>query len=227
MDGKQSMKTSVYMTLRNAILGRKLPPGKQLVEQTISSKMRVSRTPVRSAIEMLASEGLVEIVPNKGAFVINPTVEEIQQAYQLRTELEILAAEMATNRLSERDFFEMEAIIQSEKEAIFNKDVQNYINANVKFHMAIIKSCENKFLIEFAEKLLRQTSIYLILFDIFFDETSPQPYGYKEHLEIVRLLKEKDIKELKKALTKHFENAITSLNVESGFKELDTIFDDI
>ncbi|MEC5423831.1 GntR family transcriptional regulator [Virgibacillus sp. C22-A2] len=225
MEDKYSIKNHVYKTLKEAILSRKLPPGKQIVENTISTKLKVSRTPVRNAINQLAVEGLVEIRPNKGAFVINPTLEEILQAYSLRKELELMAIDVSINHLSDSDMDELERIVKEEKEALFKKHIANYLNANEKFHLAIVKQCKNKFLIEFIEKLISQTSIYLMLFDVFFEDSSSQPYGHKEHLEIIQLMKQKKHKEVKICLAKHFDNAISSLDVQSDYSDLEGIFD--
>lgn len=224
MNEKKSLKQSVYTTLKNAILTRKLPPGKQIVENVISESLNISRTPIRSAIDLLAADGLVEIIPNKGAFVINPSLDEVLQAYELRKELEIMAVQKALDSLAEKDFAEMEQIVASEKEALYCKDLRTYVEANESFHLAITKKCGNVFLNEFMEKLINQTSIYLILFDIFFEDNSPQPYGYKEHLEIIELMRQKDRGALRESLAKHFDNAIESLDVRAEYEELDEIF---
>lgn len=224
MSEKRSLKQSVYTTLKDAILARKLPPGKQIVENVISESLNISRTPIRSAIDLLAADGLVEIIPNKGAFVINPSLDEVLQAYELRKELEIMAVQKSLDSLAETDFAGMEKIVTLEKEALYSKDLKTYVKANESFHLAITKRSGNIFLNEFIEKLINQTSIYLILFDIFFEENSPQPYGYKEHLEIVELMREKNVEALKKTLERHFDNAIKSLDVQTDYEELDEIF---
>ncbi|GIN22222.1 MAG TPA: GntR family transcriptional regulator [Bacillus bacterium] len=224
MSEKKSLKQSVYTTLKDAILARKLPPGKQIVENVISESLNISRTPIRSAIDLLAADGLVEIIPNKGAFVINPSLDEVLQAYELRKELEIMAVQKSLDSLAETDFAGMEKIVTLEKEALYSKDLRTYVKANESFHLAITKRSGNIFLNEFIEKLINQTSIYLILFDIFFEENSPQPYGYKEHLEIVELMREKNVEALKKTLERHFDNAIKSLDVQTDYEELDEIF---
>lgn len=221
---KQSIKYFIYHNLKEAILNRQLPPGKQLVENIISETLMVSRTPIRSAIELLADEGLVNIVPNKGAFVTNPTRDEILQAYDLRKNLEIMAAEQSIDRLDENDFAEMAKCIVEEKEALHAKNIMAYLKANQDFHMIYTKKCGNKFLIDFVEKLINQTSIYLILFDIFFEDSSAEPYGYKEHLDIVHLLKQKKRDELKLCLANHYDNAINSLDIDKGYKDLSGIF---
>lgn len=224
MNERQSIKHIVYSKLRESILTRKLAPGKQLIESTISKKLNVSRTPIRNAIDLLAEEGLIELIPNRGAFVINPTVDEILQAYTLRKELEILAVKTAINHLQDNDFAEMENFIKMEREALYKKDIITYLEANHEFHMAIAKKCGNRFLIEFIEKLINKTSVYLILFDVFFEENSPQPYGYKEHREIIQLLKQKKNKEVESYLSRHFDNAINSLDIHTEYKNLEDIF---
>lgn len=224
MNEKKSIKHSVYTTLKDAILTRKLPPGKQIVENVISESLNISRTPIRSAIDLLAADGLVEIIPNKGAFVINPSLDEVLQAYELRKELEMMAVQKALDSLKENDFAEMEKMVALEKEALYSKDLKTYIKANESFHLAITKKCGNIFLNEFIEKLINQTSIYLILFDIFFEENSPQPYGYKEHLEMIELMRQKDREGLREILDKHFDNAIKSLDVRAEYEELNNIF---
>ncbi len=187
--------------------------------------MKVSRTPIRNAINLLADEGLVKIIPNKGAFVINPTKSEIQQAYSLRKKLEIMAADLSMENLEESDFTKMSECIMKERDALFNKDLMTYLTLNQEFHMIYVNKCGNMFLIDFITKLINQTSIYLMLFDIFFEDRSPKPYGYKEHSEIIQLFKQKNRSELKLCLTKHFDNAINSLNVHNEYKDLDGIFD--
>lgn len=224
MDKKESIKQFVYGRLKEAILGRKLPPGKQLIEIAISQNLHVSRTPIRSAINLLASEGLVEVIPNKGAFVINPTRDEILQAYHLRKELEIMAVTMALDFIDTNDMVEMEDILSVEKKALYNKDLKGYLEANQKFHIAITKRCGNMFLIDFIKKLINQTSIYLILFDVFFEDKPSQPYGYKEHIEIIQLIKQKKRTELKACLTKHFDNATNSLDMHTEYGDIDHIF---
>ncbi len=224
MNGKQSIKQTVYRKLKESILTRKLAPGKQLIESTISEKLNVSRTPIRNAIDLLAEEGLIELIPNRGAFVINPTQDEVLQAYTLRKELEILAVRTAINHLVENDFTEMASFIKKEREALQKKDIISYLEANHAFHMAIANRCRNKFLIEFIEKLINKTSVYLILFDIFFEENSPQPYGYKEHQQIIQLLKQKKNKEVESYLSSHFDHAMNSLDIRTEYKDLEDIF---
>src|SRR5690625_1764258 len=141
MKKKISIHQFVYYKLKDAILTRRLAPGVQLVENTISQQLDVSRTPIRTAIKQLSDEGLAEIIPNKGAFVINPSNVEIQQAYELRKDLEVLALEKSINLFTKTDFAIMKDIVAKEKQAIFKKDLKNYLYYNKKFHMELTSKC--------------------------------------------------------------------------------------
>lgn len=220
------MEIHVYNHIKAAILSRKLAPGKQLVENSISSTLGVSRTPIRNAIKKLSLEGLVDIFPNRGAFVTSPSKDEIIQAYELRANLEYLAASIAMDFMNENDFLTIKKIIEEERLGLTKaKNSEEYVKLNKAFHIAITKKCNNKFLNEFIEKLINQTNIYLILYDEYFENPEQEPFSPDEHTNIVTLMENKDKVELKVALENHFKHSITSLDIRnSGYKELDQIF---
>ncbi|MFK9094300.1 GntR family transcriptional regulator [Bacillus salipaludis] len=222
---KVSVEHYIYNHIKTAILARKLAPGKQLIENRISDTLKVSRTPIRNALKNLASEGLVDIVPNKGAFVTSPTLDEIIQAYELRGSLEFIAARKSMEYLTEKDFSTIKEIIENEKLALADKNTETFVKVNKDFHVAITEKCNNKFLNEFIERLIIQTNIYLILYDEFFNNKAQEPYSPNEHSHILSLMEQKKETELKIALENHFKHSIES--VENGYneyKELDEIF---
>lgn len=224
MAEKNSIKNNVYNILKDAILTKKLSPGSQIIENTISTHLQVSRTPIRSAMNQLADEGLIEMIPNRGAYVINPTRDEIVQAYELRKELEVMAVKKSLGQFTKKDFVEINALIQLEKKALAAKNFESYLEINTKFHLLITKKCNNIFLIDFIETLIQRTNAYLILFDRFLDEETFTPYGYKEHEEIMNVLKEGNKEELILSVEKHFDNAISSLRIKNEYTTLDDLF---
>jgi DNA-binding GntR family transcriptional regulator len=222
---KDSVEHQVYTHIKTAILARKLAPGKQLIENRISNSLNVSRTPIRNALKNLALEGLVDMIPNKGAFVTSPTFSEIIQAYELRGKLEFIAAKESIKYLTEEDYSTIKEIIENEKLALSDKNSEIFVNVNKDFHVAITKKCNNKFLNEFIERLIIQTNIYLILYDEFFNNKEQEPYSPDEHSHIISLMEQKKETELEIALENHFKHSIKS--IENGFndyKELDEIF---
>jgi DNA-binding GntR family transcriptional regulator len=220
-----SMEETVYNNIKTAILSRKLAPGKQLVEHNLSNSLGVSRTPIRNAMKKLSLEGLVDIIPNRGAFVTNPPKEEMIQAYELRAKLEYLAVIQAMNSLTETDFRIIQQNLEKERIALHKRNSEEYVHYNKEFHISITQKCRNKFLNEFILRLINQTNIYLILFDDFFSNPEQEPYSPDEHSTILTLIQNKDAENLKTALENHFKRAITSLETHYyRYKEIDEIF---
>ena len=220
-----SVEQHVYNTLKSGILSRKLAPGSQLVEIPISEKLKISRTPVRNAIRKLAADGLVTIIPNKGAFVVNPTKTEVKQAYHLRKDLELIAVRLAIHLLLPGDFERLHQSLTNEVQALEQKSLTDYLEANKNFHMIIAEKSGNKFLIEFIERLINETNIYLILFDTFFEEHSYVPTSTIEHKDILFQLEQKDLIKVEELLHAHFENSIKSLAIQGkGYQTVENLF---
>ncbi|MBI0575732.1 GntR family transcriptional regulator [Neobacillus cucumis] len=222
---EKTVEKHVYDQIRAAILGRQLAPGKQLVEHNISNTLGVSRTPIRNAIKKLSLEGLVDLIPNRGAFVTSPSKEEVIQAYELRAKLEFLAVQKSMFVMDENDYLTIKKILEDEKESLRNPIPEDVVNANKAFHIAITQKCNNKFLNEFIERLINQTNIYLMLFDEFYSNPGQKPFSPDEHRNILELIQNKDEANLKIALENHFKHSITSIDFRyNGYKDLDEIF---
>ena len=225
MKEKISVEQHVYNTLKSGILSRKLAPGSQLVEISISEQLGISRTPVRNAIRRLSIEGLVTIFPNKGAFVINPAKKEIEQAYNLRRDLELIAVKQAIKLLLPEDFERLRQSLDDEEIALKEKNLINYLEANKVFHMVIAEKSGNKFLTEFIERLINETNIYLILFDKFFEDQSYTPTGPIEHKKILFQLQQKELTKTETLLHLHYDNSIKNLAVQSKeYKTAEDLF---
>ena len=131
----------VYLDLRGKIVSKELKPSQRLLEVKIATEMGVSRTPVREALRRLANEGLVKIVPNSGARVAAPTVNEMENAYNVREYLESLSVELACrNGMDRRVLERLEEVLRSEESAFENKDLDAFLEANNTFHRLIAES---------------------------------------------------------------------------------------
>lgn len=221
---KKSMEQVVYETLKNAILNRTLAPGTQLVESTISEKMKISRTPIRNAIKNLNLEGFVTIIPNRGAFIIQPSVEEIVQAFRMREELECTAIKFGLDKVEKEDIEKLNSITEKEFQALMNRDIFDYLGINKDFHMLLPIKSGNKYLIQFTEKIINQISIYLILYDSFYNN-SMQFDTIEEHKKMVKAIENKDSKQLEVLIRQHTENGLNDLQIDKvKYKSLDDIF---
>mgnify|MGYP001011262385 FL=1 len=214
----------VYETLKNAILNRTLAPGTQLIESTISEKMKVSRTPIRNAIKDLALEGVVTIIPNRGAFIIQPSVEEIVQAFRMREELECTAIKFGLDKIEKDDIEKLNNIIEEEFKALRDRNIFEYLAMNKEFHMMLAIKSKNKYLIQFTEKIISQISIYLILYDSFYNN-SMQFETIEEHKKMVKAIEIKDAKLLEALIRQHTENGLNDLKIDKiKYKSLNDIF---
>ncbi|KGX93054.1 hypothetical protein N781_13805 [Pontibacillus halophilus JSM 076056 = DSM 19796] len=214
MSERTSMIHKVYEAIKEAILFRRLAPGTQLVEQVISLRLEVSRTPIRHALKQLEQEGLVTIIPNRGAFVVQPTLAEIHQAFEIRKELEQMAARLSVHSLEEPDFEEMRRLIKQEKESYTKDSLMNYIEVNNAFHMYLAEKSGNSFLQDYMKRLLNQIDVYLMLYDIFYDVDMKQSDRFKEHEHIVQALEQKDLPRVYELLERHMEISINNMYVE-------------
>jgi DNA-binding GntR family transcriptional regulator len=191
----------VHQAIREAILDRRFPPRMRLNVDELASQLGVSLTPVRSAIQLLAAEGLVDVHSRSGTIV----------ATLSRRDLECLAAETAAGRLSD------DAIERARKlAAIMQKPVKNdsqrkaHEQANSEFHDIIIRASGNQRLADMYESL--QAHIAMCRLHRI-DETwqSRLPQEQKEHQEIVEALEKRDAAALAKALRSHILRAKDAL----------------
>jgi DNA-binding GntR family transcriptional regulator len=137
------------------VLSGGMPVGTRLRQEALAEEFGVSRTPVREALRQLQATGLVELLPNRGAVVRGPSAREIREAYEVRAELEGLAAELAAVRISDRDLVRLR-----EAQTLFRKSVANliarrarrpapwkdesvWVRANDLFHQTILDAAAN------------------------------------------------------------------------------------
>ena len=127
----------VFNTLRQAILRGELKPGERLMEIALSQRLGVSRTPVREAIRMLEQEGLVIMIPRKGAQVAEISEKDLKDVLEVRLGLEELAVRIACQRITEEELEELEQAMKEFEEAMKRDDLGALAAADVKVHEVI------------------------------------------------------------------------------------------
>lgn len=221
----KSMEDYVYKTLKDAILQRRLAPGTQLVELTISENLHTSRTPVRNAIKKLASDGIINIIPNKGAFVISPSLDDILQAYEIRAELECMAMRLCINDIDEDDIAHLKEIINEEYEAIRKVDISKHLSCNKQFHMFFSRKYNNKFLVKYTEEIIDRINIYLRMHDKLYNVELNEISRNMEHKEMIELISKKQLEKLEPFLREHIITSLNDLQLnQNNYKSLNEIF---
>ncbi|MGN0354154.1 MAG: GntR family transcriptional regulator [Muricoprocola sp.] len=150
----------VFHTLRNAILKGELKPGERLMEIQLSQKLGVSRTPVREALRKLELEGLVLMMPRKGAVVADITIQDLEDVLEVRTALEELAVQKACDTITEEQLKELKRAANEFKRCAENEDILACAEADMQFHEVIYGATNNKRLQQMLTNLREQMYRY-------------------------------------------------------------------
>lgn len=207
LDQYKPLREIVFETIRTAILSGTLKPGERLMEVQMAESLGVSRTPVREAIRKLELEGLVIMLPRKGAFVADLSVKDLTEVLEIRASLEGLAAGLASTRINEAEIEELEVFALKFHKAI-EDDVEALILRDMEFHDAIFKASRNERLIQLNNNLIEQVQRFR---EIYHKEANKSKETSKEHYEIVEAIAKRDVDKAERLAKKHIENAESSI----------------
>lgn len=193
----------VFNTLRQAIIQGEFQPGERLLEVTIAKKLGVSRTPVREAIRMLELEGLVVMIPRKGAEVANITVKDLKDALEIRMAIEALSVKLACERIDEEGKNELIQTCMAFKEAINSKLVPAIVEGDEAFHNTIYKATKNQKLINTAQNLREHVYRYRVEYvkDFSYHENL-----IREHDQITMAILKGDTDTAERVMNEHIYN---------------------
>ncbi|MCX8044609.1 MAG: GntR family transcriptional regulator [Desulfobacterota bacterium] len=139
-----SLRQKVFIAIEDAVLSGRYKPGECLVESKLATELGVSRTPVREALTQLEREGLVELVPNKGALVTGISPKDIQDIYTIRIMIEGLAARWAAEYIDEEELKELQDAIELEEFYTLKNDIEHLIQLDSRFHHIIYKASKSR-----------------------------------------------------------------------------------
>ncbi len=193
----------VFNTLRQAIIQGEFHPGERLLEVTIANKLGVSRTPVREAIRMLELEGLVVMIPRKGAEVANITVKNLKDALEVRMAIEALSVKLACERIDEECMEELKENCMKFKEAINSKLVPAIVEGDEAFHNTIYKASKNQKLINTAMTLREQVYRYRVEY---VKDFSYHDKLILEHDQITMAILKRDAEAAQRIMNEHIYN---------------------
>ncbi len=198
----------VFNTLRQAILRGELQPGERLLEIHLANKLGVSRTPIREAIRKLELEGLVLMIPRKGAVVAEITEKSLRDVLEVRRALEELAMKLACEKILDGEIEELKAASREFEDALKTGDVTVYAEADVKFHDIIYRTTDNQRLIQLLYNLREQMYRYRV--EYLKREDSHETL-LAEHQYIIETLEKRDASEAVKAVCAHIDNQVTAV----------------
>jgi DNA-binding GntR family transcriptional regulator len=152
----RTLREQVVDYLREEILANHLTPGTELGEVSLAQSLGVSRGPLREALGQLAAEGLVTIVPRRGAVVKTLTQQEFLDAYEVREALESLAIKLAVPRLRDSDRAKLRRMCRDMEQAAETGDTERFFEINHDFHAFLVRASRNKTLEQMHTQLIAQ-----------------------------------------------------------------------
>ncbi len=196
-----SYKEKAFRVIRREILSNRLTPGQSLNERSLSKRLKVSKTPIREAIQLLHQKGLVDIIPQKGAFVTQISINDIREIMQIREALESFAARAAASFRDTNELHDLENEFDTFAK-VSPRDYDAILETGKRFHRFIVYSTRNKRLINFLDCLNDQMDrirsfFYVNLSHDFIDQT------VEEHVKILKAIRSADGENAQKIMRSH------------------------
>jgi DNA-binding GntR family transcriptional regulator len=200
-------RASAYQRIKEAILGGTLRPLERITEGDVASRLGLSRTPVREAFGLLAAEGLIDVVPQRGSFVSRLRIDDILEIYQIRTPLECMAARVAAETIDDASLAVLDRLVEVEAAGQGTRSTRDSLDANREFHRIIIECVRNRRLQALVGQLQEQVHRARLLWPSTrrrLDDT------WKEHAELVAALRARDPEMAAEVMRTHLERARAS-----------------
>lgn len=207
-DAYLPLRDVVFRTIREAILTGKLKPGERLLEISLSEQLGVSRTPIREAIRQLELEGLVVMVPRRGAQVAHMTEKSMSDVLEVRLALDELAVQLACERITDDEIENLRDACEKFEQAVDSADIRNITSADVEFHDIIFEASRNTRLIQMVNNLAEQ--MYRYRFEYIKDDTGWQSL-ITEHRMITDAIAMRDAELARRAIHVHIKNQENSI----------------
>jgi len=223
---REPLHSQVAERLRELISHGELAPGDRLNERILCEQFGISRTPLREAIKILSLEGLVQLLPNRGAVVTELTRDEAEDMFQVMAAMEALGGELACRRATDWDVAEIRSLHEEMAEYYAQGNRPEYFRVNQRIHERIIECARNEELTAIYRQLARriQRGRYMANFS---QERWAQ--AVREHEEMLNALSRRDSERLKAILKGHLENKFAAIqawlaNDEKGETAASTVW---
>ncbi len=192
----------VFHTLRRAIMQGYLKPGERLMEIKLANRMGVSRTPIREAIRMLELEGLVVMIPRKGAQVAKITEKDLRDVLEVRKGMEQLAVRYATERITDEQIDALFAASREFEQTVRSENLTEIAEADVHFHDLLYEATGNARLVQLLNNLREQMYRYRIEY---LKKPSVRESLVKEHDALCEKLRERDMEGAMAIMDSHIQ----------------------
>lgn len=182
----------IISSIFRALIEGRLRPGERLVEEAIAKELGVSRTPVRRALEEMSRQGVLLMIPRRGVWVADWTVEDVADLARLRSVLEGLAAELAASRIADAELERLSALADDILKSIGRGDHEKANESDLGFHQLLVRSSRNSGLISAYASLLLRIRVLMILEKQVYPSNTSYGTAAENHKAIADALRARD-----------------------------------
>ena len=201
----QTRKDLVATSIRDSILRGRFRPGEKLDQQLIADELSVSRSPVREALRALDAEGLITLIPNRGAIVTERSMADLEELYFTRGVIEGMAIQRSAPLMDEKTLWQLDGIFESAERT---NDYGELLALNNDFHMLTYSTYDQPFIIDYVQQLRDLAAPYNRLY---LDSAGSVQAAWKDHRRIYEACKKRDGNLAKKAVERHLEKVIRKI----------------
>lgn len=208
LDSYKPLREVVAETLREAIVNGMLKPGERLMEIQLAEELGVSRTPVREAIRKLELEGFVVMIPRRGTYVADLSIKDINEVFEIRTALDVLAAGLAVERITEDELEQLERLLVEIGELIEEDDADKIVESDSQFHDILYRASRNDRLVGIINNLREQFTRFR---SISIQYPGRMQKSVEEHRRLVEAIASRDTDLAQQLAREHMENSEQTL----------------
>jgi len=207
-DSKKTVTALVQERVRQAILDGALSPGSRIDQNQLAADLNVSLVPIREALKTLEGEGFVQIIPRRGAFVTEVSLEDMEDLYFARQILEGQAAYHAVDHLTDADLERLDSLHEAMDAALRDHDFPGFMAHNRNFHFVIYAACGSRYLINYVTGLWDLAERYRYRYLLIHDQGEAIQ---REHRVILDACRQRDARTLRNAIIDHMQHTLKSL----------------
>ena len=200
---KLALHDQVRARLRAMRVEGRILPGAKLNERELSEQLCVSRTPLREAIKLLATEGLVDLLPNRGAVAVKLSQADVLHTFEVLGGLEAMSGELAAQRITDDELTEIRALHYDMMACFTRQDLPGYYSLNARIHGAINAAAKNPVLVSAYQSINARVQSLRFRTN---QNAAKWKRAVKEHEQMVQALSERDGKGLGQLLSEHLIN---------------------
>lgn len=205
IDSLQTRKDLVAIAIRDSILRGRFKPGEKLDQQQIGDELKVSRSPVREALRALDAEGLITLIPNRGAVVTERSLPELEELYFTRSLIEGIAIVRSAPNMDETTLWKLEGILDA---ADRTDDYGELLGLNNEFHLLTYSRHEQPFIVDYIQQLRNMAAPYNRLY---LDSPGGRAAAWADHRRIFNACVRKDGEEARIELERHLDGVFRKI----------------